>query len=164
MAPQRLKQIPSVLSFGYQIWIFFHLCLEALTTNQGHNCYFGLADTGSLLVQFSCALTAIRFKPWHQIQISQTKRTGFTTFFWLWKIFLLPGANPSTASQAFIKSCLTARVRPLWRHIHDYMARTYHAPFISICMAGAYRASFISTYITRAYRESVISTTPHTLE
>ena len=68
---------------------------------------------------------------------------------------------PSTASQAFIHSILTAQARPLWRHVHNYMVCAYCAPFISKYMARAYRASFIITYGPRAYRAPVISTEPY---
>ena len=71
---------------------------------------------------------------------------------------------PSTASQDFIHSSLTARARLPWRHVQDYMACAYHTPFISTYMAHAYYASFISTYGPCAYHVPVISMTPHTLE
>ena len=71
---------------------------------------------------------------------------------------------PSTASQAFIHSRLTAWARQLWRHVHNYMTRACCASFVSMYMARTYCASFISTYRPHAYRVLVISMTPHTLE
>ena len=61
------------------------------------------------------------------------------------------GCVISTASQAFMHSCLTARARLAGRHVHDYMARAYRAQFISTYMAHDYHALFISTYRPRAY-------------
>ena len=71
---------------------------------------------------------------------------------------------PSTASQAFIQSSLTAWARHPWRHVHDYVLRAYRASLTSTYMARAYRAPLISTYKLRDYCASVISTTPHKLE
>ena len=64
--------------------------------------------------------------------------------------FLLCHIVPSTASKAITHSRLTVKACPQWRHIHDYMARTYRASFISTYMARAYCAPFISTYGPRA--------------
>ena len=51
-----------------------------------------------------------------------------------WVGYLIAPGNtvPSMAYQAIIHSRLTARARPLWHHVHDYMTRTYRPSFISI--------------------------------
>ena len=52
----------------------------------------------------------------------------------------LRGCVPSTDSQEFIHSCLTAQARPSWCHVQNYMLPAYCTPFISAYIARAYRA------------------------